>query len=59
MATAPDQPESLFIAPGDRVSVVVWDAKPNSLPTGPNSRMAALPELTVDSGGDIFLPFVA
>jgi len=53
-----DQPSSLIIAPGDIVSVTVWDADDNSLLAGPGGRVAQLQPVTVSSSGSIFLPFV-
>jgi polysaccharide export outer membrane protein len=53
-----DQPASLLIAPGDLISVTVWDADENSLLTGPGQRVAQLQDVQVSSGGEIFLPFV-
>lgn len=53
-----EQPASLLIAPGDTVSVTVWDTEENSLLAGPGSRVAQLEDVVVSSGGSIFLPFV-
>lgn len=53
-----DQPGSLIIAPGDLVSVTVWDADENSLLAGPGQRVAQLEPMRVSSSGSIFLPFV-
>jgi polysaccharide export outer membrane protein len=53
-----EQPASLLIAPGDMLSVTVWDADENSLLTGPSQRVAQLGEVQVSTGGEIFLPFV-
>lgn len=56
--TRADQPSSLIIAPGDLVSVTVWDADENSLLAGPGQRVARLEPMRVSSSGSIFLPFV-
>lgn len=56
--TRADQPSSLIIAPGDLVSVTVWDADENSLLAGPGQRVAQLEPIRVSSSGSIFLPFV-
>lgn len=53
-----DQPSSLIIAPGDIVTVTVWDADDNSLLAGPGQRMARLDAIRVSSSGTVFLPFV-
>lgn len=56
--TRADQPSSLIIAPGDIVTVTVWDADENSLLAGPGQRIARLEPMQVSSSGSIFLPFV-
>ncbi|NCO87118.1 MAG: polysaccharide export protein [Rhodobacterales bacterium] len=53
-----EQPASLIIAPGDTVSITVWDAEENSLITGPGQRVAQLQDMQVSSSGSVFLPFV-
>ena len=53
-----EQPNSSLIAPGDTLSVTVWDADENSLLAGPGQRVAQLPDIQVSSGGVIFLPFL-
>ena len=53
-----DQPASMLIAPGDRITITVWDADENSLLTGPGQRAVPLQEMQVSSSGSIFLPFV-
>lgn len=53
-----EQPQSLIIAPGDTLSITIWDAEDNSLLTGPGQRVAALQDVQVGSDGRIFLPFV-
>ena len=47
-----------FIAPGDTVSVAVWDAEDNSLLTTPGQRVVGLENLRVAPDGSIFLPYV-
>lgn len=53
-----EQPASLLIAPGDTLSIVVWDAEQNSLLAPPGQRVAELQDVVVSSDGRIFLPFV-
>ena len=53
-----EQPASLLIAPGDTISVTIWDAEPDSLLAGPGQRVAQLQDMRVSSGGTVFLPFV-
>lgn len=53
-----EQPASLLIAPGDIISVTVWDAEADSLLAGPGQRVAQLQDMQVASGGTVFLPFV-
>jgi polysaccharide biosynthesis/export protein len=52
------QPASLLIAPGDMLSVSVWDAEENSLIAGPGQRVAQLQDTQVSAEGAVFLPFV-
>lgn len=52
------QPASLLIAPGDTLSVTVWDAEENSLIAGPGQRVAQLQDAQVSAEGSVFLPFV-
>ena len=52
------QPQSLVIAPGDTLSVTIWDAEENSLLTAPGQRVAQLDAVQVGSDGRIFIPFV-
>ncbi len=47
-----------IIAPGDSVSVAIWDAEDNSLLTTPGQRVVELDGLRVAPGGSIFLPYV-
>ena len=53
-----EQPASLIIAPGDTLSVTVWDADDNSLLAGAGQRAAQLQDVVVSSGGMVFLPFI-
>jgi polysaccharide export outer membrane protein len=53
-----EQPASLIIAPGDTISVTVWDTEENSLLAGPGQRVAELRDTRVSSSGMVFLPFV-
>lgn len=52
------QPASMLIAPGDELSVTIWDAEENSLLTSPGQRVAQLQSMQVASDGRIFIPFV-
>lgn len=53
-----EQSASLLIAPGDQVSVTVWDTAENSLITGPGQRAVTMQAMQVSSAGEVFLPFV-
>lgn len=53
-----EQPASMIIAPGDILSVTVWDTEENSLLAGPGGRVAQLQDVRVSTAGTIFLPFV-
>ena len=55
---AQTQPASLLLAPGDRLTISVWDAEENSLLTTAGQRVANLQEVEVGSDGRIFIPFV-
>jgi polysaccharide export outer membrane protein len=46
------------IRPFDRLSLVIWDSEPNSLLTSEAERLVNLPEMTVNSAGQIFIPYV-
>lgn len=52
------QPASLIIAPGDLLSIVIWDAEENSLLTGAGQRSVNLKDTPVSARGHIFIPFV-
>ena len=52
------QPANRIIAPGDTVSVVIWDNEENGLLTSATERSVSMPDLRVSSGGRIFLPYV-
>ena len=47
-----------MIAPGDLVSVAVWDAEDNSLLTTPGQRVVELEGIRVAPSGTVFLPYV-
>jgi polysaccharide biosynthesis/export protein len=53
-----EQPASLLIAPGDLVTVTVWDAQANSILATPGQRVTEMRDMRVSSSGEIFLPFV-
>lgn len=52
------QPQSLVIAPGDMLTISIWDAEENSLLTAPGQRVTQLQNVQVDPDGRVFLPFV-
>jgi polysaccharide export outer membrane protein len=52
------QPASLIIAPGDLISVQVWDTETNSLLASAGQRVTNLSDMKVSSSGSVFLPFV-
>lgn len=56
--TRQEQPASMIIAPGDLISVQVWDTEDNSLLAGPGQRVTSLADMKVSSSGTVFLPFV-
>lgn len=53
-----DQPASMIITPGDKLTISIWDAEENSLITAPGQRVAQLQNVNVGPDGRIFLPFV-
>lgn len=53
-----DQPDTRIIAPGDTVTITIWTTEDNGLLTAPGQRSVNLPEMQVDSAGDIFLPYL-
>ena len=56
--TAQDQPASLIIAPGDLVTLTVWDAEDNSLLAGTGQRATSLQQTEVSTQGRIFVPYI-
>ncbi|TCP58681.1 polysaccharide export outer membrane protein [Rhodovulum bhavnagarense] len=46
------------IAPGDRLSLRIWDAEENSLLTGPGGNVTDMPDMIVSTRGTIFVPYV-
>lgn len=50
--------EDPVIAPGDRVSVVIWDPVENSLLTSPAEKAVRLDAVPVSPSGSIFVPYV-
>lgn len=52
------QPASMLLAPGDKVTVTVWDTEDYSLLAGAGQRVAQLQEVEVGADGRIFLPFI-
>ncbi|TGD63275.1 polysaccharide export protein [Tabrizicola sp. WMC-M-20] len=49
---------SPLIAPGDRISLVIWDPQSNSLIATAGERSVALPNLMVSPEGTLFVPYV-
>ncbi|WP_432817262.1 polysaccharide biosynthesis/export family protein [Sulfitobacter sp. JB4-11] len=47
-----------IIRPGDRLNLLIWDSGENSLLTGPDERVASLPDMRVTEAGAIFVPYV-
>ncbi len=47
-----------LIAPGDKLSLAVWDNDDTSLLSSPAQKVIQLPDLRVSSDGTIFLPYV-
>ncbi len=52
------QAANRIIAAGDKVTVTVWSTEDNSLLTSAGQRSVTLEEITVSSGGEIFLPYI-
>jgi len=46
------------IAPGDRISLSIWDSEENSLLTAPGQRAVALDDIKVAPDGSVFLPYL-
>jgi polysaccharide biosynthesis/export protein len=51
-------PANRIIAPGDQVSVTVWNTEQNSLLTAGEQRFVPLSNIRVSPGGTIFLPYL-
>lgn len=49
---------SQVIAPGDMVSISIWDSNENSLLTAPEQRVVGLEEMRVSASGSIFMPYI-
>jgi len=49
---------SQIIAPGDMVSISIWDSNDNSLLTAPEQRVVGLEEMRVAANGTIFMPYI-
>ena len=49
---------SQVIAPGDMVSISIWDSNENSLLTAPEQRVVGLEEMRVSASGTIFMPYM-
>lgn len=52
------QPASMIIAPGDVMTVTVWDSEENSLLATPGQRVVQLQDIQVSPGGSVFLPYL-
>ena len=55
---AQDQPASLVIAPGDTLTITLWDAQENSVFTSVGQAATILPEMKVGTDGRIFVPYI-
>lgn len=55
---AQEQPASNLIAPGDTISLVVWDSSENSLLVTPGQRVTELRDVVIGSDGRVFLPYL-
>ncbi|MEL6840638.1 MAG: polysaccharide biosynthesis/export family protein [Pseudomonadota bacterium] len=53
-----EQPASLIIAPGDLVTLTVWDAEDNSLLAGTGQRATTLQQTEVSTQGRVFVPYI-
>lgn len=53
-----NQPNNRIIAPGDTVTVTIWNTEDNSLLTPPGQRSVNLPPVRVSSTGQVFLPYI-
>ncbi|MEL6681203.1 MAG: polysaccharide biosynthesis/export family protein [Pseudomonadota bacterium] len=53
-----EQPASLIIAPGDLVTLTVWDAEENSLLAGTGQRATTLQQTEVSTQGRVFVPYI-
>ena len=51
-------PANRIIAPGDQISVTVWNTEQNSLLTAGEQRFVPLSNIRVSPGGTIFLPYL-
>ncbi len=56
--TASAGSRSQIIAPGDMISIAVWDSNDNSLLTAPEQRVVGLEEMRVAANGTIFMPYI-
>lgn len=52
------QPASLLIAPGDRITITIWDSEENSVFSSAGQRATPLQEVEVDPDGRIFVPYI-
>lgn len=56
--TASAGSRSQIIAPGDTVSITIWDSNDNSLLTSSEQRAVSLEEMRVSANGTIFMPYI-
>lgn len=51
-------PDSAVIRSGDQIDISIWDTQENSLLATPDTRLVAVPTMTVNAGGAVFMPYV-
>lgn len=51
-------PQDQRIAPGDRLSLRIWDASENSLLSNPGAQFADISNVTVTNSGHVALPYI-
>jgi polysaccharide export outer membrane protein len=56
--TGPRGASAPVIAPGDRLSLQIWESDENSLLTAPQQKAVSLENLAVSPAGTIFVPYV-
>ncbi len=53
-----DGPANRIIAPGDVLSVTLWNTEDNSLLTAPGQRAITMEAVSVSSTGEVFMPYI-